>query len=77
LLTRIEELFTENKELSKRLQDCESELKQTDLQLKLKEEEKRKEVEVMKEHFHKKVEEAAKKGSAESSIVVGLEKQKT
>ena len=48
LSLRFEEIYADNKELSKRLQECESELKQADLQLKLTEEEKRKEVELMK-----------------------------
>ncbi len=54
----MEELYQENRELSKRLQECESELKQNDIHLKVKEEEKRKEVDVIKEHFMRKIEEA-------------------
>ena len=42
----------------------------------MKEEEKRKEIEVLKDFYHKKVEETNKKGTVDSSVVVGLEKQK-
>jgi hypothetical protein len=67
----VEDLYQETRELSQRLQDSESELKSSDLQLKLKEEEKRKELEVMREHYQRKVEEAMKKGSVDSSVVEG------
>ena len=73
----MEDLYQETRELSQRLQDSESELKSSDLQLKLKEEEKRKELEVMREHYQRKVEEAMKKGSVDSSVVEGYERQKT
>ena len=44
-------MYQETRDLSQRLQDSESELKSSDLQLKLKEEDKRKELEVMREHY--------------------------
>lgn len=62
-------MYHENRDLSKRLQESESELKQSDIQIKLKEEEKKKEIEVFKEHFQKKIEEASKKGTIDISVV--------
>lgn len=48
---RLEELTSEAKDLAKRLQDSESELKQAEISLKLKDEEKRNELEVLKQHY--------------------------
>jgi len=45
--------------------------------LKVKEEEKRKEVEVMKEYFTRKLEEASKKGVIDPSLVEEHDKQKS
>jgi hypothetical protein len=53
---RVDELFLENKHLTKKLQDCESELKAADIQVKIKEEEKKKELEIMKDFYQKKME---------------------
>lgn len=44
------------------------------MQIKLKEEEKKREVEVMKEHYSKKIEEAMKKGSMDSSQIAEFDK---
>ena len=52
----MDELFLENKHLTKKLQDCESELKGADIQVKIKEEEKKKELEIMKDFYQKKME---------------------
>jgi hypothetical protein len=49
-------------------------LKQAEIQVKLREEEKKKEIEVIKEHFNKKVEEQSKKGTVDSSVVAELER---
>jgi hypothetical protein len=47
----VDELYQENRNLSKRIQECESEVRQSDIQVKLKDEEKKKELETMKEHY--------------------------
>lgn len=49
-------------------------MKQADIQIKIKEEEKKRELEVLREHFLKKIDE--KKGSVDSAVVVELERQK-
>ena len=64
--------MNENKEIAKRLQESEAELKQAEISLKRKEEEKRKELDVLKEHFQKKLDE--KKG--DSNSLAELERQK-
>lgn len=49
-------------------------MKQADIQIKIKEEEKKRELEVLREYFLKKIDE--KKGSVDSAVVVELERQK-
>jgi hypothetical protein len=60
--------------LSKRFQESESELRQAEIQIKLKDEERRKELDVMKENMKRRVEEASKRGTADSGALAELER---
>jgi hypothetical protein len=60
--------------LSKRFQESESELRQAEIQIKLKDEEQRKELDVMKENMKRRVEEASKRGTADSGALAELER---
>ena len=56
--------------MQKRMQDQETELKQSEIQVRLKEEEKKKELETLKDFYSKKIEDASKRGQADSTTAV-------
>ena len=77
LAARNDDLNRDYRDVCGRLQNCESQLKQSEISLKLKEEEKKKEVETLKEHYQKKIQETQNKSSTDGTVMIELEKQKS
>eukprot|EP00347_Sterkiella_histriomuscorum_P021939 403332245 len=71
LTYRVEQLFNENRQLLEKIALLENQLKQSDQHSRNKDEEKKKEIEIMKEFFQKKIDEGKS-----SETTVSVEKQR-